>query len=300
MKGSVLWLAVVLAPSVGLQAAAPISDAASATASDLLGTWQVCGNARIDARDTNPRGVENFKLVFRPDATVELRPADATGPSRSEFGRFEPVEDGVRLLVRDRELGVLRQRSRDERVLTRDDRDGLLVCRLGDASVADRKLQPRSVAFYRSVAFDDPGIAQNLEARRPPAGTLLGTWELARVVVHDPPQSWFGANPYGSGHMRLAFHGHEVCISALWPQWDDVRRGCLPAQVRGLQVRTEGDADELLAPWIEDSVQLTADGVLRVPRRGFDEEFVWLGPEDLTRTPLEGRITLVRFSEEDD
>lgn len=300
MKGSVLWLAVVLAPSVGLQAAAPISDAASATGSDLLGTWQVCGNARIDSRDTNPRGVENFKLVFRPDATVELRPADATGPARSEFGRFEPVEDGVRLLVRDRELGVLRQRSRDERVLTRDDRDGLLVCRLGDAAVADRRLQPRSVAFYRSVVFDDPGIAQNLEARRPPAGTLLGTWELARVVVRDPAHAWFGSNPYGWGHLRIAFDGAQLCFATLAPEASAVDRGCVPAQLQGLRVRADADPGGMLTPWLAGEVSVDDDGVMRVPRRVYDEEYVWLGPDDLTRAPLEGRITLVTFSDERD
>jgi hypothetical protein len=39
---------------------------------------------------------------------------------------------------------------------------------------------------------------------------------------------------------------------------------------------------------------------MRVPRRVYEEEYVWLGPSDLTREPLEGRITLVTFSEESD
>ncbi|MET0327411.1 MAG: hypothetical protein ABW163_01425 [Luteimonas sp.] len=300
MNRYVPYLAAVLAPAAYAQVEQPMPGADAASGVDLLGTWQACGNARIDVRDTNPRGIENLKLVFRPDATVELRPAEASGSEGSEFGRFESTADGIRLLVGGRELGVLKQRGSDAHVLTRDDGEGLLICRLGDIAAAGRKLQPRSVAFYRSRAFDDPGIARNIEARRPPAGSLLGTWELARVVVHDSAQSWFGSNPDGSGHVRLAFHGREVCLAALWPQWSEMQRGCLPAQVRGLQVRTDRDAGELLAPWVADTVQVTADGVMRVPRRGFDEEFVWLGPDDLTQTPLEGRITLVKFSEEDD
>lgn len=90
------------------RAAEPASVSASSATAPLLGTWQVCGSARIDARDTNPRGIESNKRVFRPDATMELRPADATGSGRSEFGRFESSADGVRLLVGDdKALGVL-------------------------------------------------------------------------------------------------------------------------------------------------------------------------------------------------
>lgn len=298
MKGYVLWLAALVVHASVTQAAEPVSSAETA---GLLGTWQVCGNARIDARDTNPRGVENFKLVFRADATLELRPADATGPERSEFGRFDSTADDTRLLVRgDTELGVLKMRSPNERVLTRDGRDGLLLCRLGDIAAADRKLQPRSVAFYRSVAFDDPGIAQNIQTQRPSADSLLGTWELARVVVRDSAQAWFGSNPYGWGHLRVAFDGRQLCFATLVPEVGAVDRGCVPAHVQGLQVRADDDAGGMLAPWLAGDVRITDEGVMRVPRRVYDEEYVWLGPDDLTRAPLEGRITLVSFSDEND
>lgn len=43
---------------------------------------------------------------------------------------------------------------------------------------------------------------------------------------------------------------------------------------------------------------MTDEGVMRVSRRVYDEEYVWLGPDDLTAAPLEGRITLVAFSDE--
>ena len=191
-------LAAVLLVATGMEAAAPPSADVSPATSEMTGTWQLCGNARIDLRDTNPRGVENAKLVFRPDASFEWRPADATGPERSEFGRTVTAATGLRLLdAGGRDVGVLTTRSADERVLSRNGGDGVLLCRLGDIASADQALQPRSVAFYRTTAFDDPGIARNAEARRPPAGSLRGTWELARLVVRDSVQAWFGANPYG-------------------------------------------------------------------------------------------------------
>ena len=74
----------------------------------------------------------------------------------------------------------------------------------------------------------------------------------------------------------------------------------MPAQVRGLRVQAEDDARGMLAPWLAGDVRITSDGVMRVPRRVYEEEYVWLGPDDLTREPLEGRITLVTFSEEND
>lgn len=114
MKGYVLSLAAILAPAAQAQTSKPLPGPAPTAVTELLGTWQPCGNARIAASDTNPRGVESAKLVFRPDATLEWRPAEANGPERSEFGRFEALETGVRLLDETgRELGVLTTRGRD-------------------------------------------------------------------------------------------------------------------------------------------------------------------------------------------
>ena len=301
MPSNVMGLAVVLlAAMAGTAAAGPPAEV-STEFSSLLGTWALCGNARIDVRGTNPRGVENAKLVFRPDRTFEWRPADATGPERSEFGRVEAASTGIRLFDSGgRHAGVLAVRSRDERVLSGGGGGGVLLCRLGDVAAADRPLQPRSIAFYRSADFDDPGIARNAEARRPAAGSLLGTWELARLVVHDSAQAWFDANPYGQGHIRIAFDGRQFCFAVLQPTAYDVDRGCVPAPVRGLRVRADDDAGGMLAPWIAGEVRITADGVMRVPRPLHDEEFVWLGPDDLTAAPLEGRITLVTFPGEND
>ena len=81
---------------------------------------------RLDPRDTNPRGVENVKLVFHPDGVLEWRPAEATGPERSQYGRFESDGGGIGLLDRTgRRLGVLTISGPDERVLSRDGRDGM-------------------------------------------------------------------------------------------------------------------------------------------------------------------------------
>lgn len=185
--------------------------------------------------------------------------------------------------------------------MTRKGRDGLLLCSFGDVAAAEQTLQPRSIAFYRSVAFDDPGIARNMATQRPPADALLGIWELSRVVVRDSAQAWFGSNPYGWGHLRIAFDGRQLCFAILQPQASDVDRGCVPAQMRGLQVRADDDAGGMLMPWVTGNIRITDAGVMRVSRRVYDEEYVWLGPDDdLTRAPLEGRITLVTFSDEND
>lgn len=301
MPGYLSELAAVLLVATGMDAAAPPTADISLAASDMAGTWQLCGNARIDLRDTNPRGVENAKLVFRSDASFEWRPADAIGPERSEFGRTVTAATGTRLIdAGGRDVGMLTIRSADERVLSRNGGGGVLLCRLGDVAAADRPLQPRSIAFYRSADFDDPDIARNAEVRRPAAGSLLGTWELARLVVHDSAQAWFDANPYGQGNIRIAFDGRQFCFAVLQPTAHDVDRGCVPAPVRGLRVRADDDAGGMLAPWIAGEVRITADGVMRVPRPLHDEEFVWLGPDDLTAAPLEGRITLVTFPGEND
>ncbi|WP_394000488.1 hypothetical protein ACF3M1_10715 [Luteimonas sp. WGS1318] len=120
-------------------------------------------------------------------------------------------------------------------------------------------------------------------------------------MVHDGAQAWFGANPYGWGTLRIAFDGRQLCFAALDPTARNVDRGCMPAPVRGLQVvQADDDAGAVLSPWLAGKVRITPDGVMRVPRRVYDEEYVWLGPGDLTREPLEGRITLVTFSEEND
>ncbi|MCD9098757.1 hypothetical protein LU699_01345 [Luteimonas fraxinea] len=293
-------LALVAALSIHVDGP-PVSTSPDADVAGIAGSWQVCGAMRLDLRDTNPRGVENAKLVFHPDGVLEWRPAEATGPERSEHGRFESGDGGIRLLDRTgRQLGVLAHRGPDERVLSRDGRDGMLLCRLGDIAAADRILQPRSVAFFRSAAFDDDGIARNAETRQPPADSLLGTWEMARVVVRDPAHAWFGSSPYGWGSLRIAFDGRQMCFATLQPQASDVDRGCVPAQVRGLRVQADDDARGMLAPWLAGDVRITPDGVMRVPRRVYEEEYVWLAPGDLTREPLEGRITLVTFSEESD
>lgn len=63
-RGWVLWLVAVMAHAGVAQTAEPASDSASSATVQLLGTWQVCGSARIDARDTNPRGIESNKRVF--------------------------------------------------------------------------------------------------------------------------------------------------------------------------------------------------------------------------------------------
>jgi|GEM_PF-1842417 len=296
MAGYFLALVAALVPV----AAQPVVSSQGADPA-VVGTWQACGAARIHASDTNPRGVENAKFVFHPDATLEWRSAAATGPERSEYGRFESGEAGIRLLSdTGTELGVLTTRGSDERVLTRNGRNVLLLCRLGDVAAADRKLQPRSIAFYRTLAFDDDGIARNPEAGQPAANSLLGTWELARVVVRDPSRAWFGSNPYGWGSLRIAFDGRQFCFATLQPQASEVDRGCVPAQSHGLVVQETDDAGGMLAPWLAGDVRITPEGVMRVPRRVYEEEYVWLGPEDLTQAPLEGRITLTVFPDEED
>lgn len=74
----------------------------------------------------------------------------------------------------------------------------------------------------------------------------------------------------------------------------------MPAPLSGLKVQADDDVRGMLRPWMAGDVRITPDGVMRVPRRFHEEEYVWLGPDDLTGEPLEGRITLVTFSEEND
>jgi len=291
------WCAAALA---ALSAASPL-HAETGAVDDLVGTWQLCGATRIYASDTNPRGVENGKLVFHPGGTLEWRQADATGPAHAESGRYARDADGIHLMTATGTvLGTLVDNGPDQRVLSRDGGRALLLCRLGDVAAADRALQPRSIEFYRSMAFDSDGIARNVEARQPPPGSLLGTWELARVVVRDPSQAWFASNPYGWGSLRIAFDGRRMCFASLQPADSEIDRHCASAEVRGLQVRADDDAGGALAPWLAGEVTLTASGVMRVPRRVYEEEYVWLGPDDQTGAPLEGRITLLSFPGEDD
>jgi len=65
-------------------------------------------------------------------------------------------------------------------------------------------------------------------------------------------------------------------------------------------VEETDDAGGMLAPWLAGDVRITPEGIMRVPRRVYEEEYVWLGPEDLTQAPLEGRITLTVFPDEED
>ena len=291
------WCAAVLA---ALSAASPL-QAETGSVEDLIGTWQLCGATRIYASDTNPQGVANAKLVFHADGTLAWRPADATAPVHAESGTYTRDADGIRLMsATGTVIGTLVDRGPDERVLSRDGGRALLLCRLGDVAAADRALQPRSIEFYRSMAFDNDDIARNVEARQPPPGALLGTWELSRVVVRDPSQAWFASNPYGWGSLRIAFDGRRMCFATLQPAASEIDRNCAPAEVRGLQVRADDDAGGALAPWLAGEVTITAAGVMRVPRKVYDEEFVWLGPDDQTGAPLEGRITLLSFPGEDD
>lgn len=299
----------LLLPVAGVPAAESAPPSSLSPPASIVGAWEVCGGPRKSVHLTEPAGVPNFKWIFGADGLARSLLPQATTFENTVPNRYRYVDGVIEAFHENgtKVEGTVGSRSDGRLLVSWKTGRFMLLCPLGGVDSAAVPLQPQSVDYVKTWSNEEEAIVVNPVARVPPSRSLLGTWELVRVFVKIPRATWLGSNQYGAGSARMAFEDTRVCLRMVDMRLGELGPACADAKVSGLRVepgKRVGDDGRPDTDWLTafetGDIEVSKAGTLIVKRDFHDEEWIWIGPGNLTDAPLEGRVSLAEFIPGDD